>query len=66
LIASDLVPEGELIDRAFLSIQFWGYGVATDCATMREEVFRLREIRASKKQLESVVGELREAIYWNP
>jgi hypothetical protein len=65
LIASDEIPEGSLIARAFLSICFWGYGVARDWEEMRSQVFRLPEVQAAKRRIETVVGPLQQDIYWN-
>jgi hypothetical protein len=65
IIASDRVPEGSLIARAFMSVSFCGYGVAIDCESMREQVLRLHEIAIVRRSLESVAGPLDVSVHWS-
>jgi hypothetical protein len=65
IIASDRVPEGSLIARAFMSVSFCEYDVAIDCELMREQVLRLHEIAIVRRTLESVAGPLEASVHWS-
>jgi hypothetical protein len=57
--------EGCLIARAFLSIDFFGYSTPNDWLSFREQVLRISEVHAVKRELEAITGPLDQCIIWN-
>ncbi len=57
--------DGHYIARAFLSISFFGYGTPNDWEGFREQVFKLPEIQAIKKEFELITGPLEECVFWS-
>ena len=57
--------EGHLIDRSFLSVSFFGYGIPNDWNRFRELVFDLPEIAQTKREIEEILVPLEQVVYWS-
>lgn len=55
---------GQYIARAFLSVDFWGYGAVPSAARFRTEVTALDAFLAIKTRIEAVAGSLESDVVW--
>ncbi len=62
----DWRSEGVLVARAFLSVEFCGYGTALDVVAFEQQVWQLPGIIDAKAKLEAALGPLEQCMLWSP
>lgn len=58
-------PAGTLYGRATFSVEFFGYGVATQTGVCDEMILALPEFKKVKADLETILGPLKQCVIWH-
>ncbi len=58
------VEEGQYFARAFIAVEFFGYGTPNDWQAFRQRVFQLPGVISVKRDIEQILGPVEECVFW--